>query len=202
MQTIENTLKTRMQSNRADTFLVIVPTDAARVKRQRELVGYHPNRAVTNLRVHTIIDFVERLYKQVRPVRTNISHGIQNLWLHEIANPQSDNPDAHRYDTFRPNPNIAVPDSTLSLVVEKINHLKERGETSENIAADNPTKVDLTRIYDDYETKLEDGWIDEQGDTYTLRTISSQRLCEAHFRTLTLSLLKGSPSSLKPTSRF
>ena len=163
MQAIENTLKTRIQDNRAGTFLVIVPTDAARLKRQRELVGYHPNRAVTNLRVHTVVDFVERLYKQVRPVRTNISQGIQNLWLHEIANPQSDNPDAYRYGTFRPNPNISVPDSTLSLVMEKINHLKERGETSENIAADNPTKVDLARIYDDYETKLEDGWIDEQG---------------------------------------
>ena len=161
MQNIENTLKTRIQKDRADSFVVIVPTDAARVKRQRELVGYHPNRAVTNLRVYTIVDFVERLYNQVRPVRTHISHGIQNLWIHEIANPQSANSDAYRYDTFRPNPNISVPDSTLSLVVDKINHLKERG--SENITADNPTQIDLARIYSDYETKLEEGWIDEHG---------------------------------------
>ena len=163
MQAIENTLKTRIQDNRAGTFVVIVPTDTARVKRQRELVGYHPNRAVTNLHVYTIVDFVERLYNQVRPVRTNISQGIQNLWLHEIANPQSEDPDAYRYGTFRPDPNISVPDSTLSLVIEKINHLKERGETVKDITADNPTKVDLARIYNDYETKLEDGWIDEQG---------------------------------------
>ena len=163
MKNIENTLKTRIQNSEAATFIVIVPTDAARLKRQRELVGYHPNRAVPNLRVYTIVDFVQRLYRQVRPARTYISQGIQNLWLYEIANPQPNNPNAYRYDTFRPNRDISVPDSTLSLVVDKINHLKERGETSEDIAADNPTKVDLARIYNDYETKLQDGWIDEQG---------------------------------------
>ena len=163
MQNIENTLKTRIQNNKANTFAVIVPTDSARLKRQRELVGYHPNRAVTNLRVYTIVDFVQRLYNQVRPARKQISQGIQNLWMHEIANPQSDHPDAYRYNTFRPNQNIPVPDSTLSLIVDKINHLKERGETAEDITADNPTKTDLTRIYNDYETKLEKGWIDEQG---------------------------------------
>ena len=163
MQNIENTLKTRIQNSEADTFIVIVPTNAARLQRQRELVGYHPNRAVTNLRVYTIVDFVQRLYRQVRPARTYISHGIQNLWLYEIANPQPNNPNAYRYDTFRPNRDISVPDSTLSLVVDKIKHLKERGETSEDIAADNPTKVDLARMYNDYETKLQDDWIDEQG---------------------------------------
>ena len=163
MQNIENTLKTRIENNEADTFVVIVPTDAACLQRQRELVGYHPNRAVPNLRVYTIVDFVQRLYNQVRPARKQISQGIQNLWLYEIANPQSNNPKDYRYDTFRPNRDISVPDSTLSLVANKINHLKERGETPEDIAADNPTKVDLARIYNDYETKLQDGWIDEQG---------------------------------------
>ncbi len=163
MQNIEDLLKTRIQNNEAHTFTVIVPNDSARLKRQRELVGYHPNRAVANLRVYTSVAFVRRLYSQAHPSRQHISEGIQSLWLHEIANPQPDNPDAHRYDTFRPNPNISVPDSTLSLVIDKIKHLKERGETSEDIAADNPTKTGLARIYSDYETKLEDGWIDEQG---------------------------------------
>ena len=191
MQAIENTLKTRIQNDQAASFVVIVPTDAARVKRQRELVGYHPNRAVANLRVYTIVDFVERLYNQVRPVRTYISHGIQNLWLHEIANPQSDNPDAHRYDTFRSNPNISVPDSTLSLVVDKINHLKERGETSENIAVDNPTKVDLARIYNDYETKLEDGWIDEHGKRLYLANNFDPEFMENAFPRVDLVVVEG-----------
>ncbi|MDE0684293.1 MAG: PD-(D/E)XK nuclease family protein [Candidatus Poribacteria bacterium] len=163
MQNIENTLKTRIQNDQAHTFVVIVPTDSARLHRQRELVGYHPNRAVADLRVYTLGSFIQRLYDQVHPAKSHISQGIQNLWLHEIANPQSDDADVHLYNAFRPNPNISVPDSTLSLIADKINHLKERGETAENIIADNPTKVDLARIYSNYEAKLTNDWIDEQG---------------------------------------
>ena len=191
MQNIENTLKTLIQNNKAHTFVVIVPTDSARVKRQRELVGYHRNKAVTNLRVLDIENFVQRLYNRVRPARKRISQGIQNLWLHEIANPQPDDTDAYRYDTFRPNQNISVPDSTLSLVVDKINHLKERGETSENITADNPTKADLARIYSDYETKLEDGWIDEQGKRLYLANNFDPEFMESAFPSVKLVVVEG-----------
>ena len=163
MQDIENILKTRIQNDEANTFIIIVPTDSARLKRQRELVGYHPNRAVSNLRVYTLGNFIQRLYDQVRPAKSHISQGVQNLWLHEIANPQSDNPDAYRYDTFRPSQNIPVPDSTLSLLADTINRLRERGETPRGIVADNPTKADFIRIYENYEAKLEEHWIDEQG---------------------------------------
>ncbi len=163
MQNIENTLKTRIENDKAHTFVVIVPTDSARLHRQRELVGYHPNRAVADLRVYTLGSFIQRLYDQVHPTKSHISQGVQNLWLHEIANPQSDDANVHLYNAFRPNPNISVPDSTLSLIADKINHLKERGETAENIIADNPTKIDLARIYSDYEAKLTNDWIDEQG---------------------------------------
>ena len=191
MPDIENTLKTHIQNDQAGSFVVIVPTDAARLKRQRELVDYHPNQAVANLCVYTSVDFVQRLYNQVRPARQHISQGIQNLWLHEIANPQSDNADAHPYNAFRPNPNISVPDSTLSLVADKINHLKERGETTEHIIADNPTKVDLTRIYNDYETKLEGGWIDEHGKHLHLANNFESEFMRSAFPRVTLVVVEG-----------
>lgn len=159
MQDIENTLKTRIQNDQAGSFVVIVPTDAARLHRQRELVSYHPNGAVANLHVLDIENFVQRLYNQVRPSKQHISPGLQNLWLHEIAN----NSDNHRYEQFRPSQNIPVPDSTLSLIADTINRLKERGETAQNIVGDNPIKTDLIRIYKNYEAKLTDRWIDEQG---------------------------------------
>ena len=159
MQAIENTLKTRIQNDQADTVVVIVPTDAARLHRQRELINYHPNGAVANLRVLDIENFVQRLYNQVRPSKQHISPGLQNLWLHEIAN----NSDNHRYEQFQPSQNIPVPDSTLSLIADTINRLKERGETAQNIVGDNPIKADLIRIYENYEVKLTDRWIDEQG---------------------------------------
>ncbi len=166
MPNIENTLKSRIENDETNTFVVIVPTDSARSHRQRELVGYHPNRAVANLRVYTLGSFIQRLYSQVRPAKLHISPGVQNLWFHEIANPQSDNPDSHRYDTFRPSQNIPVPDSTLSLIASTINHLKEYGEdtlNSRNGESQNPTEDDFGRIYNDYETRLKDHWIDEQG---------------------------------------
>ena len=159
MQDIENTLKTHIRNDQAHTFVVIVPTDAARLHRQRELVNYHPNNAVADLRVYTLGSFIQRLYNQVRPSRQHISQGLQNLWLHEIAN----NSDNHRYEEFRPTQNIPVPDSTLSLIADTINRLKERGETTQNIVKDNPIKADLIRIYENYEAKLTDRWIDEQG---------------------------------------
>ena len=194
MQNIENILKTHIQNDQADTFVVIVPTDAARLKRQRELVGYHPNHAVANLRVLDIQNFVQRLYNQVRPLRQHVSQGIQNLWLHEIANPESENTDTYRYDVFRPNQNIAVPDSTLSLIVDTINHLRERGEGTLNIengASSNPTRDDLARIYNDYETKLKDRWIDEQGKHLYLANNFESRFMKNAFPSVNLVVVEG-----------
>ena len=191
MQNIENILRSRIQNDHADTFVVIVPNDAARLRRQRELIGYHQNKAVTNLCVLGIENFVQSLYNRVRPARKRISHGIQNLWLHEIANPPSDDANAHRYNAFRPSRNISVPDSTLSLVVDKINHLKERGETAANITADNPTKVDLASIYNDYETKLEGGWIDEQGKHLHLANNFESEFMRSAFPRVNLVVVEG-----------
>ena len=194
MQNIENILKTHIQNDQADTFVVIVPTDSARVKRQRELVGYHPNRAVASLRVYTLGSFIQRLYDQARPAKLHISQGVQNLWLHEIANPQPDNPDAHRYDTFRPNQNVPVSDSTLSLIADTINRLKEYGEDTLNIGngeSQNPTEDDLVRIYNDYETKLKDRWIDEQGKHLYLANNFESRFMKNAFPSVNLIVVEG-----------
>ena len=193
MQDIENILKTRIQNDDANTFVIIVPTDSARLERQRELVGYHPNRAVANLRVYTLGSFIQRLHNHVRPAKSQISQGIQNLWLHEIANPQPDTPDAYRYDTFRPSQNIPVPDSTLSLIADTINSLKEYGEdTLGNGESQNPTEDDLARIYNDYETKLEDRWIDEQGKHLQLANAKNfGSLMTRAFPSVTLVLVEG-----------
>ncbi len=195
MLDIENTLKNRIENDKANTFIVIVPTDSARLHRQRELVGYHPNRAVANLRVYTLGNFIQRLYNRVRPARLNISQGVQNLWLHEIANPQSGNSNSHRYDTFRPSQNIPVPDSTLSLIADTINRLKEYGEHGLNTGdgkSQNPTEDDFFRIYNDYETKLGDRWIDEQGKRLHLANADNLgSLMTEVFRSVNLVVVEG-----------
>ena len=187
MRDIENILKTRIENDQANTFAVIVPTDAARLKRQRELVSYHPNRAIVNLRVYNIENFVQRLYTQVRPARQHISQGLQALWLHEIAN----DTDAYPYEAFRPSQDISVPDSTLSLITDTINRLRERGEPPQNIRRDNPTRIDLTHIYNDYEAKLEDRWIDEQGRHLYLANNFNPRFMSNAFPRVNLVVVEG-----------
>lgn len=187
MRDIENILKTRIENDEAHTFVVIVPTDSARLKRQRELVGYRPNRAVADLRVYNIENFVQRLYTQVRPARQHISQGLQTFWLHEIAN----NTDAYSYEAFRPSQDISVPDSTLSLIADTINRLRERGETPQNITRDNPTRIDLVHIYNDYETKLEDRWIDDQGRHLYLANNFNPRFMSNAFPQVNLVVVEG-----------
>ncbi len=191
MQDIENNLKTRIEDDKTNTFVVIVPTDSARLHRQRELVGYHPNRAVANLQVYTLGSFIQRLYNQVRPARLNISQGVQNLWLHEIANPSSGNGQTYTYEAFHPDQNLSIPDSTLSLIIDTINRLKERGETAQSIVTDNQTKTDLVHIYENYEARLEDRWIDEQGKRFYLANSFDPQFMKDAFPRANLVLVEG-----------
>ena len=189
MQDIENTLKTRIQNDQADTFVVIVPTDAARSHRQRELVNYHPNGTVTNLRVHTSVEFIRKLYNQVRSPRQHIVSGIQHLWLHEIVDPDADN--TNLYNAFRPIQNTAIPDSTLSLILDTINHLRDQGETEPNFVEDNPTEVDLARIYSEYEARLGNQWIDEKGRHNYLANNFKEEFIRRAFRGVDLVVFEG-----------
>ncbi len=189
MQNIENILKARIQKDEANTFVVIVPTDAARLKRQCELIGYHPNLAVADLQVYDIENFIQRLYNQVRPSRQQISSGLQNLWLNEIVNPDVYNPDS--YYAFRPNQNIPVPDSTLSLIADTINNLRERGETVQNIAKDNPAKTNLADIYNRYEAKLGNRWIDDKGKHLYLAKDFKDEFIKSAFPVVDLVVVEG-----------
>ncbi|MCY3722088.1 MAG: PD-(D/E)XK nuclease family protein [Candidatus Poribacteria bacterium] len=191
MQDIENILKTRIQNNKANTFVIIVPTDSARLKRQRELVGYHPNRAVSNLPVYTSKDFIQRLYSQTQSPKQHILSGIQHLWLHEIVDPAPDNIDTYQYNTFRPIQNTTIPDSTLSLIFNTINHLRDQGETELNFVEDDPTQVELARIYNDYEARLANQWIDEKGKHYYLANNFKEECIKRTFPNVKLVVVEG-----------
>ena len=191
MQDIENILRTRIQNDKANTFVIIVPTDSARLKRQCELVGYHPNRAVTNLRVHASKDFIQRLYNQVQSPRQHIFSGIQHLWLHEIVDPDPDNINTHQYNAFRPIQDAVIPDSTLSLIFDTINHLRDQGETDLSFVEGNPTKADLARIYNDYEARLGNQWIDEKGKHHYLANNFKEEFIKRAFPGIDLVVVEG-----------
>ncbi len=181
MQDVENILKARIEADRAETFVVIVPTHSARLKRQRELLQYHPSGTVANLRVHTLAKFVQRLYAQLdwNKKRTEISPGLQTLWLRELV-------DKQERQSFRPVQDVPTPDSTLSLIVNTINYLKERGTDDtewENfeLEARNAHLNALSEIYGKYQGKLNRRWIDEQGKHLFLATQFEPKLMRKAF---------------------
>ena len=189
MQDIENVLKTRIEEDNAETFVVIVPTPAARLKRQRELLRYHDSGTVANLRVHTLAKFVQRLYAQLdwKEKRTRISTGLQALWLRELV-------DAQAQQSFRPVQDVPVPDSTLSLIVNTINYLNERGTDADEwrgLASDarntrNPYLTALTELYENYQGKLDPSWIDDKEMHLFLAAHFTPRLMKSAFPCVTL----------------
>ena len=204
MQDIEHTLKTRIENDETNTFVVIVPTDSVRLHRQRELINYHPNKAVANLQVYTNRDFVQRLYSRAYPSKRSISQGLQNLWVHEIANARANDTEPYPYESFRPNQEGSVPDSTLSVIVDTINRLRERGETAQrvedtinrlgehdDIVAGNPAGTNLVHIYAHYETRLEERWIDEQGKRFYLANNFDTQFMKDAFPRVNLVVVEG-----------
>lgn len=189
MKNVENILRTRIQKDDAETFVVIVPTNSARLKRQRELLQYHPSGTVANLRVHTLAKFVQRLYAQLEPPekRTGISAGLQSLWLRELV-------DKPELQSFRPVQDVPAPDSTLSLIVNTINYLKERGTDADEwrgLASDarntrNPYLTALTELYENYQDKLDPSWIDDEGMHLFLATHFTPRLMKSALPGVTL----------------
>lgn len=189
MQNVEDILRTRIQKDEAETFVVIVPTNAARLKRQRELLQYHPSGTVANLRVHTLAKFVQRLYVQLEhpEKRTGISAGLQSLWLRELV-------DEPELQSFRPAQDVPAPDSTLSLIVNTINYLNERGTEDADLRAlelrardtENLHLTALSDIYRAYQRKLEPNWVDENGKHLFLATQFHQRLMRNAFPGVTL----------------
>lgn len=195
MSHIEDVLRNRIENDNEETFAVIVSTEAARLKRQRELIAYHPRRAVANLCVHTLERFVKRLYAELHPGRQSISPGLQTLWLRQIVDTRRNDSEPYTYRTFRPVPDMPVPDSTLSLIVSTINQLRERNEASNNFAArrwaPDSNLADLTHIYQAYEKKLSDRWIDGNGEHLLLANSFNGQLMRKAFPTVDLVVFEG-----------
>ena len=189
MQNVEDILRTRIQKDDAETFVVIVPTNSARLKRQRELLQYHPSGTVANLRVHTLAKFVQRLYAQLEhpEKRTGISAGLQSLWLRALV-------DEQELQSFRPVQDVPAPDSTLSLIVNTINYLNARGTEDADWRAlelrardtENLHLTALSELYRAYQRKLEPSWVDENGKHLFLATQFHQRLMRNAFPDVTL----------------
>ena len=161
---IEAEIRARIESGRSDTLLQIVPTAQARSKRQRESLAYAPNRAVAGLHIHTLEDLIQRLYGYIGERKSTISRGLQMVWLREIVDQQP-------LTSLKPYAEIAVSHGTVTQLVNTINQLKTSGilpsdlqpDLSDSESTEYDKLSELVVIYEAYERKLGDQWIDDGG---------------------------------------
>lgn len=157
---IDHEICTRLEDDRADTFLHIVPTDHARLKWHREYLKNTPNRAIAGLHVYTLDDLVRRFfYSGLNRERRYTGVGIQTVWTYQIM-------DEKQLPFLRPDPETRVPQGTAKQLREAVNQLKRQGvdwqqlqEDSDDV--DTPSKLaDLITFYKAYEARLGEQWVD------------------------------------------
>ena len=157
---IDHEIRTRLEDNRADTFLHIVPTDRARRKWCREYLKNTPNRAVAGLHIYTLDDLVRRLfYGHLSRGRRHTGVGIQTVWTHEIM-------DEEQFPFLKPQPETRVPQGTTKQLRGAVNQLKRQGvdwqylqEDSDDVDTSRKL-VDLITFYKAYEARLGKQWVD------------------------------------------
>lgn len=160
---IDREIHTRLEADRADTFLHIVPTDHARLKLCREYLRNTPNRAVAGLHIYTLDNLVRRFfYSHLSRGRRHTGVGIQTVWTHEIM-------EEEQLPFLRPQPETRVSHGNARQLRVTINQLKRSGVDWRKLQKDSddedsPGKLaDLMTIYKAYETRLGEKWVDRAG---------------------------------------
>lgn len=161
---IEDIIRKRLEKGNGNTILFIVPTEQARLKRQRECLGHAPRRTVAGLNIYTFEHLVKRLSRYIG-IRPPISRGLQMLWLREIV-------DGGQYPSLKSSAKIPLPDRTIAELLHAISQLKKMGidasqmraEFSDsgfpNLTADTGTLTDFITVYEHFSNRLGDRWID------------------------------------------
>ncbi|MCZ6677893.1 MAG: hypothetical protein O7E52_11655 [Candidatus Poribacteria bacterium] len=161
---IDREIRDRLESGHADSFLMIVPTAHARRKWQCECLQYAPNRAAAGLHIHTLEDLVRRFYGRLGSTRRQVSEGLQTVWMRQII-------DGLELPFLKPHAEIPVPQGTVTRLTGAINQLKASGITPSQLQGDlvqselveRGKLADLIAIYEAYERRLGDEWIDRAG---------------------------------------
>ena len=161
---IDREIRTRLEDNRADTFLHIVPTAHARRKWCREYLKNTPNRVVAGLHIYTLGDFVRRLYGRLNTGRRQPGVGIQTVWTHQIM-------DEEQLPFLRPQPETRIPQGTAGQLRVVVNQLRTSGVDWQHLQedavpsnGDAPNRLsDLITFYRAYEAHLGSRWVDRAG---------------------------------------
>ena len=162
---VDHEIRTRLEQDRADTFLHIVPTDHARLKWCRDYLRYTLNRAIAGLHIYTLDDLVRLFFhRRLNRGRRHTGVGIQTVWTHQIM-------EQEQLPFLKPQPEARVPQGTARQLREAVNQLKTSGVDWQQLQEDSasgdmeaPDKLaDLITFYKAYETRLGSQWVDRAG---------------------------------------
>ena len=159
---IDYEIRSRLEANRADTFLHIVPTDRAQRKWCREYLKNTPNRAVAGLHIYTLDNLVRRLYGHLHTGRRHTGVGLQTVWIHQIITEE-------QLPFLNPQSETRVAQGNARQLRVVINQLKRSGEDWQKLQADSDDEAarrklaDLITIYKAYEMRLGEQWVDRAG---------------------------------------
>ena len=162
---INHEIRSRLEDDRADTFLHIVPTDHARRNWCREYLRETPNRAIAGLHIYILDDLVRLLfYRRLNRGRRHTGVGIQTVWTHEIM-------EEEELPFLKPQPETRVPQGTARQLRAAVNQLKRSGVDWQQLQDDSisddvelPSKLaDLITFYKAYEACLGSEWVDRAG---------------------------------------
>ena len=196
---IDREIRTRLEDDRADTFLHIVPTDHARRKWCAEYLKETPSRAVAGLHIYTLDDLVRRFfYGHLNRGRRHTGVGIQTVWTHEIM-------EEAQLPFLSPQPETRVPQGTARQLRAAVNQLKRKGVDWQQLQGDSisedvdaPNKLaDLITFYKAYEARLGSQWVDRAGihrvvaEHLTGHPDYAERLMEKVFSSVDLVVVSG-----------
>ena len=161
---VEDVIRDRLENGNGNTLLFIVPTEQARLKRQRECLGHAPYRALTGLNIYTFENLIKRLARHTGAQRP-VSRALQMLWLRGIVN-------GGQYPALKAGDEIPLPDRTIAELLNAINQLKTNGidaskmraESADSmfheLTADAGALADFVTIYENFSERLGDQWTD------------------------------------------
>ena len=162
---IDHEIRTRLEQDRADTFLHIVPTDHARLKWSGEYLRKTPNRAIAGLNIYSLDNFVRLFfYRRLNRGRRHTGVGIQTVWTRQIM-------EQEQLPFLKPQSEARVPQGTARQLREAVNQLKTSGVDWQQLQEDSasgdmgaPDKLaDLITFYQAYEARLGSQWVDRAG---------------------------------------
>ncbi|MDE0298680.1 MAG: PD-(D/E)XK nuclease family protein [Candidatus Poribacteria bacterium] len=161
---IDDAIRERFEMGEANAVLFIVPTEQARLKRQRECLEHASRRSVAGLNVCTFDSFAKRLSEHACSQRP-ISRGLQMLLLREIV-------DGGQYPSLKSAANIPLPQRAATELLNRIIQLKTDGvdasqmrvnsadSAHNNLHTDKKTLSDIVALWEHYNAELGNQWID------------------------------------------